>query len=114
MCLAEPSLGFLLASDHRFVQRCEKLVRGQVSPPDIDTVKPGLPAQVRLTAFKQRSTPTLDGRAMPLSTEAAVRTVGLVKAAPEGAARRPSRCIRPRREPRGGSDSRRETSDGAT
>jgi HlyD family type I secretion membrane fusion protein len=52
------------------VPRGEKLViEAQVSPLDIDTVKPGLPAQVRLTAFKQRRTPTLDGRVVQVSAD---------------------------------------------
>jgi HlyD family type I secretion membrane fusion protein len=37
------------------------LVEAQVRPLDIDVVKPGLDAQVRLTAFRQRNTPTLAG-----------------------------------------------------
>jgi HlyD family type I secretion membrane fusion protein len=47
----------------------ELLVEAQVSPLDIDVVKPGLEAQVRLTAFKQRSTPTLAGRVRHVSAD---------------------------------------------
>jgi HlyD family type I secretion membrane fusion protein len=47
----------------------ELLVEAQVSPLDIDVVKPGLEAQVRLTAFKQRSTPTLAGQVRHVSAD---------------------------------------------
>ncbi|MBT3931338.1 MAG: HlyD family type I secretion periplasmic adaptor subunit, partial [Rhodospirillaceae bacterium] len=40
----------------------EKLViEARVTPTDIDIVRPGLEAQVRLSAFNQRVTPTVDG-----------------------------------------------------
>jgi HlyD family type I secretion membrane fusion protein len=45
------------------------IIEAQVSPLDIDTVEPGLPAQVRLTAFKQRRTPTLDGQVVHVSAD---------------------------------------------
>jgi HlyD family type I secretion membrane fusion protein len=45
------------------------VIEAKVSPLDIDTVEPGLPAQVRLTAFKQRSTPTLEGRVVQVSAD---------------------------------------------
>ena len=47
----------------------ELLVEAQVNPLDIDIVKPGLEAQVRLTAFKQRSTPTLPGHVRHVSAD---------------------------------------------
>jgi HlyD family type I secretion membrane fusion protein len=37
------------------------VVEARLDPKDIHDVRPGLPAQVRLTAFNQRTTPTLDG-----------------------------------------------------
>jgi HlyD family type I secretion membrane fusion protein len=45
------------------------IIEAQVNPLDIDTVEPGLPAQVRLIAFKQRSTPTLDGQVVQVSAD---------------------------------------------
>jgi HlyD family type I secretion membrane fusion protein len=45
------------------------IIEAQVSPLDIDSVEPGLPAQVRLIAFKQRRTPTLDGRVVQVSAD---------------------------------------------
>jgi HlyD family type I secretion membrane fusion protein len=45
------------------------IIEAQVSPLDIDTVELGLPAQVRLIAFKQRSTPTLDGQVIQVSAD---------------------------------------------
>ncbi|MGI8740858.1 MAG: hypothetical protein ACR2KU_15040 [Gammaproteobacteria bacterium] len=41
----------------------------QVSPLDIDVVEAGLPAQVRLTAFKQRQVPVLDGQVTYVSAD---------------------------------------------
>jgi membrane fusion protein, epimerase transport system len=35
----------------------------------IDVVEPGQPAQVRLTAFKQRRTPTVQGRVVQVSAD---------------------------------------------
>ena len=40
-----------------------------VSPEDIDVVHTGLTAQVRLTAYKRRSTPTVDGRVTQVSAD---------------------------------------------
>jgi HlyD family type I secretion membrane fusion protein len=37
------------------------IIDAHVNPEDIDVVHPGLTAQVRLTAYKRRSTPTVDG-----------------------------------------------------
>jgi HlyD family type I secretion membrane fusion protein len=45
------------------------IVEARVSPLDIDVVHAGLPAQVRLTAFKQRRTPTLAGRVIQISAD---------------------------------------------
>jgi HlyD family type I secretion membrane fusion protein len=45
------------------------MIEARVSPLDIDPVKPGLPAQVRLTAFKQRTTPTLDEQVVQVSAD---------------------------------------------
>ncbi len=49
------------------------IVEAQVSPLDIDVVHAGLPAQVRLTAFKQRRTPTLGGRVLQVSADRLAR-----------------------------------------
>ena len=46
------------------------VVEARVRPLDIDVVRAGLPAMVRLVAFKQRSTPTLDGRVIRVSADA--------------------------------------------
>ena len=48
------------------------IVEAQVSPLDIDVVHAELPAQVRLTAFKQRRTPTLGGRVLQISPDRVV------------------------------------------
>ena len=45
------------------------LIEAQVSPLDIDIVRTGLPAQVRLTAYKQRRTPMLDGQLIQVSAD---------------------------------------------
>jgi HlyD family type I secretion membrane fusion protein len=37
------------------------LIEARVNPMDIDIVQPGLPAKVRLTALRQRTTPPVDG-----------------------------------------------------
>ena len=59
---SQPILDIVLRDD-------ELLVEAEVSPLDIDIVKPGLEAQVRLTAFKQRSTPTLAGHVRHVSAD---------------------------------------------
>jgi HlyD family type I secretion membrane fusion protein len=46
------------------------VVEARVRPLDIDIVRIGLPAIVRLVAFKQRSTPTLDGTVIRVSADA--------------------------------------------
>ncbi len=45
------------------------LIEAQVSPLDIDTVRPGLPAEIRLTAYKQRATPILYGTLLQISAD---------------------------------------------
>jgi HlyD family type I secretion membrane fusion protein len=45
------------------------LVEAQVSPLDIDVVRPGLPAEIRLTAYKQRATPIIYGRLLQVSAD---------------------------------------------
>ncbi|MGX5848280.1 HlyD family type I secretion periplasmic adaptor subunit [Mesorhizobium sp. PL10] len=44
----------------------------KIQPLDIDIVRPGLPAEVRLVAFKQRVTPTLEGVLTRVSADAMV------------------------------------------
>jgi HlyD family type I secretion membrane fusion protein len=45
------------------------VIEAQIAPNDIDVVYAGLPAQVRLTAFKQRNTPMLDGKLTRVSAD---------------------------------------------
>ncbi len=45
------------------------IVEAKVSPLDIDVVHKGLQAKVRFTAFKQRSTPTVDGDVVDVSAD---------------------------------------------
>jgi HlyD family secretion protein/epimerase transport system membrane fusion protein len=45
------------------------VIEARVSPLDIDVVHADQPAQVRLTAFKQRRTPTLTGRVIQVSAD---------------------------------------------
>ena len=53
-----------------YLPRADTLViEAQVTPNDIDVVHAGLPAQVRLTAFKQRDTPMLDGELTRVSAD---------------------------------------------
>jgi HlyD family type I secretion membrane fusion protein len=48
----------------------EKLiVEAQMSPGDIDLVRPGLPVELRFTAFNQRNTPAIDGRVLNVSAD---------------------------------------------
>ena len=44
-------------------------LEARVSPKDIDVVHPGMLAEVRLTAFKQRRMPVLDGELTELSAD---------------------------------------------
>jgi HlyD family type I secretion membrane fusion protein len=53
----------LVPQDDRLV------VEARVEPGDVDVVHSGLPAQVKLTAFNQRYTPTLDGRVEWISAD---------------------------------------------
>lgn len=43
------------------------IVEARVSPQDIMVVRPGMIAKIRLTAYKQRHTPTLDGKVITIS-----------------------------------------------
>jgi HlyD family type I secretion membrane fusion protein len=61
----EPLLDLVPASD-------ELVVEARLRPVDIDSVEIGQPAQVALTAYKQRTTPRLDGRVIKLSADALV------------------------------------------
>lgn len=45
------------------------ILQVQVSPTDIDVVKPGLPATIRLTAYKQRVVPTFNGVVTEVSAD---------------------------------------------
>jgi multidrug efflux pump subunit AcrA (membrane-fusion protein) len=47
----------------------ELLIEARVRMDDIDRVRPGLSAQVRLTAYKQRWTPTIDGTVLTVSAD---------------------------------------------
>lgn len=52
------------------VPRGERLViQAQVEPADIDSVHPGLIAQVRLTAFNRRSAPPIEGEVVSISAD---------------------------------------------
>jgi len=42
----------------------------KIRPIDIDVVRPGLPAMVRFVAYKQRTTPTVEGRVTRVSADA--------------------------------------------
>jgi HlyD family type I secretion membrane fusion protein len=50
------------------------IIDAHVNPEDIDVVRAGLTAQVRLTAYKRRSTPTVDGRVTQVSADRFVDT----------------------------------------
>lgn len=47
----------------------ELVVEAKVAPTDIDTVRPGHPANVRLTAFKQRQVPPVRGSVVTVSPD---------------------------------------------
>ncbi len=47
----------------------ELIVEARVRAEDIDVVHPGLPAQVRLSAYRQRTTPYVDGRVVQVSAD---------------------------------------------
>lgn len=49
------------------------VVKAYIRPDDIDVIHPGLPARIRLTAYKQRRTPTVDGRLIYVSADHLVR-----------------------------------------
>jgi HlyD family type I secretion membrane fusion protein len=48
------------------------VIEARIDPLDIDIVEPGLPATVRLVAFRQRTTPTLEGTVTRVSADAVV------------------------------------------
>jgi HlyD family type I secretion membrane fusion protein len=50
-------------------QKEELIIEARVRMDDIDQVRPGLPVQVRLTAYKQRWTPTVDGTVRTVSAD---------------------------------------------
>lgn len=45
------------------------VIEARANPLDIDVIKPGLPARVQLVAFKQRSTPQLEGEVTHISAD---------------------------------------------
>jgi HlyD family type I secretion membrane fusion protein len=59
----EPLLDIVPNSD-------ELVVEARIRPVDIDAVAIGQPAQVALTAYKQRTTPRLDGTLVKVSADA--------------------------------------------
>lgn len=48
------------------------VIEARVDPTDVDVVYPGLPAQVRLTAFSQLTTPLLSGTVLQVSADSLV------------------------------------------
>jgi HlyD family type I secretion membrane fusion protein len=78
------------------------VLEARVQPMDIDVVRPELPAIVRLVAFKQRRTPTLEGRVTLVSPDAftddrtgQVYFTATVEVSPEEMARVPSAALYP-------------------
>ena len=49
-----------------------RIIEVKVNPKDIDTVRVGATARVRLTAFNQRETPQIDGKVIQVSADAIV------------------------------------------
>jgi len=47
----------------------DMIVEARVNPTDIDVVRAGLPAEVRLTAFRQRIVPLVDGEVINVSAD---------------------------------------------
>lgn len=47
----------------------ELIVEARVSPVDIDRVTPGMTSEIRFSAFKQATTPVIDGRLLSLSAD---------------------------------------------
>ena len=47
----------------------ELIIETRIRPADIDVVRPGLPARVRLTAFNRSTTPTIDGEVTSVSAD---------------------------------------------
>jgi len=70
------NVGAVIQPDERLldvVPGNEKLViDARVAPTDIDVVYPGLPAQVRLVAFNQRITPTVEGAVTSVSADSLI------------------------------------------
>jgi HlyD family type I secretion membrane fusion protein len=53
----------IVPSNDRHIIEC------QISPQDIDVVRPGLPARVRMSAYKSRKTPQFDGEVTQVSAD---------------------------------------------
>lgn len=58
----EPILDIVPAND-------DLLIDARVAPTDIDVVYPGLPAQVHLSAYAQRSLPRIEGKVRSVSAD---------------------------------------------
>ncbi len=78
------------------------LIEAQVRPNDIDRVTPGLTAQVRLSAFNSRTTPTVEGMVLTVSadrlSDPTTRTsyyLARVQVTPEGLAALEGRTLQP-------------------
>lgn len=54
--------------------RDELIVEVKIQPMDIDVVRPDLPATIRFVAYKQRTTPTVDGKVTRVSPDAITET----------------------------------------
>lgn len=76
MGLAMHTEGGVIQQGHPIVeivpQDAELIVNARVSPMDIDRVKVGLQAEVRFSAFKQATTPKMDGTVIHLSADSFV------------------------------------------
>ena len=53
-------------------QADKMIIQAHVRPEDMDLVRPGLPALVRLLAYKQRRTPPLEGKVIYVSADRVV------------------------------------------
>lgn len=47
----------------------EQMIEARVDPSEIDVVRPGLPAEVRFTAYSARTTPTVPGKVVHVSAD---------------------------------------------
>lgn len=47
----------------------ELIIEAHINTPDIDAIQPGLPAEVRLVAYNQRTTPSVQGRVTQVSAD---------------------------------------------